>query len=233
MDKRLRKRGCMKHSLTLLMLTLFLLLLGGVRAQATLLTLSTHSSDPLVAPGLLDASLDFSVVGSQLTLAVTNLTPENVGDPALSINEIYFNATGNVEGLVLADVIGADQAEWALSFLENGFLVGGFGEFDVSLVDGYGDVPHVIGPADTVTFIIDIVGMEPFSDTDFTIELSRRVDDPLDPAGAQVLSFAAAKFYRGGDTDISAYGATNIPEPATTVLLGLGGLALLRRRKRA
>lgn len=225
----------MKHTLKFLILTLFFLfILGPPQAQATLLTLSTHANndgDNPIDPALLDATLDFSVVGNTLTLAVTNLTPENGDDPALKINEIYFNATSNVQGLALIDVIGADQDEWVLIFSENGFRVGGFGEFDVSLTDGQGNSPHVIGPEDTVTFVIDIItGSGPFSGYNFTTEFTTvsAGGDKEEP----VASLAAAKFY-GGDNGASSYGATNVPEPVTLMLLGLGGLGLLCRRKKA
>lgn len=218
----------MKHPLKFLILILLLCIAAGQpMVEGALLTLSTHLSEPLVDPGLLDASLDFSVVGSELTLAVNNLTPENPGDPALNINQVYFNTSDNVDGLVLSTVNGGPASKkWKLIYKVDSHEVANFGSFDVFLEDGIGNQPSVIGPQETVTFTFNISGTGPFSDADF-IQLSAT------DGGEHVFSFAAAKFYDGGNPGISSYAATNIPEPVTLMLLGLGGLGLLCRRKRA
>ncbi|HUV40828.1 MAG TPA: PEP-CTERM sorting domain-containing protein, partial [Sedimentisphaerales bacterium] len=170
----------------------------------------------------LDATFDFSVLGNTLTLTVTNLTPENpLSDPALKINEVYFNTTADIQGLVLTEVIGSEIEYWDLAFACDGIHVNGFGLFDVSLIDGQGSLPHVIDPGETVTFVLGITGTGPFSDNNF-IQLSTQVD-------SHVISYAAGKFY-DGLPETSAYGATNVPEPASVCLLCLGALALLRKR---
>jgi hypothetical protein len=79
-----------------------------------------------------------------------------------------------------------------------------------------------------VTFIIDIIGTGPFEDTDFTTEFST----VFDQCEAHVPSLAAAKFYDGENPGISGYGATNIPEPTTIMLLGLGAFCLFRRGRK-
>jgi len=190
-------------------------------AYSTVLRLSTHASDGTNPPPAeqLDATFDFSVLGNTLTLTVTNLTPENpLTDPELKINEIYFNTTSNIQGLVLTEVIGSDIEYWDLTFAADGIHVNGFGLFDVSLIDGQGSMPHVIDPGETVQFVLGIAGTGPFSDNDF-IQLSTQVD-------SHVISYAAGKFYNGLP-ETSAYGATNVPEPASVCLLCLGALALL------
>ncbi len=221
----------MKSSANLVVLViavLFALHTGAV--AGTVLRLSQYSSDrddneyPTYLAEYLDAELDFSVAGSTLALGVTNLTPENAGDPAFKINKIYFNVTDNVQGLTLTTATGPEDSvtnEWELGFSEDGFLVGGFGRFDVSLTGGHGNQPNVINPGETVSFVFQITGSAPFSDSDF-ITLSSQV-------GGHIVSYAAAKFYN--DDDVSAYGATNIPEPATVFILGLGSLTLLRKRR--
>ena len=66
------------------------LVLGVASAQATTITLSTHSSDE-TDPGVLDATLDFVITGaSELTLTVTNDTPDYV------INNVFFNGSTDV-----------------------------------------------------------------------------------------------------------------------------------------
>ena len=193
--------------------------------EGTILRLSNHCSEDESQPYLaeyLDAKLGFLVVGSTLTFSVTNLTPENEGDPAFKMNKIYFNVTDKVEGLTLIDVFSSDDSAtegWIPDYLENGFLVGGFGRFDVSLKGGQGIHPPVVNPGQTVSFVFQISGVGPFVDTDF-ITLSS-------PQGGHIISYAAAKFY---NDYTSAYGATNVPEPATVCLLTLGGLVLLRKR---
>lgn len=212
----------------LILAMLGILCLSGA-AQGALLTLSTHASDGFDPPPAeqLDATLDLSVAGSTLTLTVTNLTPENVSDPEFKMNEIFFNTSGDVTGLTLTDVIGSPAGHWDFTVSQDGIQVNGFGLYDVSLINGRGDVPSVINPGEVVTFVMDITGTGPFSDADF-IQLSTQID-------GHVESYGAAKFYAGTGVppDASAYGATNIPEPATVILLGVGGgLMLLRYRRR-
>ncbi len=210
-------------SLVTVSIVIFAICAGPV--EAAVLRLSDHCSEDESRPELaeyLDAELDFSVVGNTLTLSVTNLTPENEGDPAFKISRIYFNVTDNVEGLTLTDVRAYEETAaegWSLGLLEDGFLVGGFGWFDVSLKGGHGSHGPVVKPGQAVSFVCQISGAGPFVDSDF-ITLSS-------PQGGHIVSYAAAKFY---NDCTSAYGATNVPEPATVFLLTLGSLVFLRKR---
>lgn len=196
--------------------------------EGKVLILSTHSSEfngCCAYAEYLDAELDFSVVGSALTLGITNLTPENAGAPEFNINKIYFNVSDKVKGLTLNAAIspeGSVTDKWDSDFLQDGFVVGGFGRFDVSLRGGHGNQQYVVKPGEAISFVFQITGSGPFLDTDF-ITLSAQV-------GGHIASYAAGKFY--GDGDISAYGATShIPEPATVCLLVLGSLTLLSGRR--
>jgi len=219
----------MKSSANLVVLIVAVLFsLCAAPLEGAVLRLSQYSSDrddneyPAYLAEYLDAELNFSVAGSTLMLSVINLTDENIGEPAFKMNKIYFNVTDNVEGLALtaaADPKGPVTNEWELGFSEDGFLIGGFGRFDVSLTGGCGNKPNVVKPDETVSFVFQITGSAPFSDSDFITFSS--------PVGGHIISYAAAKFYNDNE---SAYGATNIPEPATVFILGLGGLALLLKR---
>ena len=184
-------------------------------SSASQIILSDHSSDETPA-SILDATLDFSVSGSVLTLQVTN----NTSSPnEYDMNAVFFNAldSSNVAGLTLTS---PSDGGWDLAFNKH---AGGFGTFDFRLEGGVGIDPDQIFPGSTETFVFNILGTAPFFDTDFTSDLSTI------PPG-DMPSFGAAKFVEGPGDD-SAYGAT-APEPATLVLLALGSLTLLRTRRR-
>ena len=195
-------------------------------AEPVTLRLSDIEGEPATAPypDQMDATLEFSVVDSILTLEVTNLTPEFGGDPALNIDEIYFNGKENITSLELTGVSSGNTNHWLRDFIQGGDLgqhqVGGFGRFDMYVKDKPGNPDSSIGPGGSLTFTFEINGgVGSYSPHDF-IELSTQVDGTL--------AYAAAKFFDGGD--MSDFGGTEIPEPATVLLLGLGALALLRRR---
>ncbi|MFQ6049344.1 MAG: PEP-CTERM sorting domain-containing protein [Phycisphaerae bacterium] len=194
-----------------------LLLVVGQAQASVILRLSDFSSNNVPAEQL-DAERKFSVSASTLTLRVTNLTPGAPSDPPLKINEIYFNATDNVTGLILT----SSSPQWQVDFAEDGFLVDAFGLFDVQFTDGAGHQPQVVDPGETVVFTFDIIGTGPFSETDFVTELSTVFDQ-------HIPSLAAAKFFDDGG--VSAFGNV-IPEPAGLILLLLGGAVVARRRAR-
>jgi hypothetical protein len=228
-----------------------------VSASAAELTLSTHSSNPHGSPGgdpgLFDATLTFSVVDSTLTLTVSNDTtgeepeeaskakpdkpdkPPKPGDGGayeFKINQIYFNVTNsNITDLTLDLVNGSDpgnrKGRWDVSYGQDSdeLNAAGFGYFDVKLPDLPGNPRDPIPPSTVYTFTIGIIGTGPYSDTDF-IGLTTIGDPGFIPM------YAAGKFFDGGTPVISGFGGTNVPEPAMIGLLGLGGLCLLRRRRR-
>ena len=203
------------------------LLCCAVPVQAALITLSTHSSDgflPYTEPEYLDATLDFSVVGNELTLIVTNTTDGNPTGCEFAITEVYFNYDNTVTGLSWD---GTATNGWALHDNPDNFHVDGFGYFDVRL---YLDPPpnKDIDPGNSETFSFSFIFDGTGSAEDFTTYMS------ADKGSGDTLGLAAAQFVGGGNPgDAWAYGMTTVPEPATIALLGLGALVLLRKRKSA
>ena len=202
-----------------------------ITAQGVVIPLSTHSSsgpsDPNYVPASwLDASMNLSVhEGGQwaLTVAVTNQTPENAGDLAFKMTELYFNTTAPITSLTLAAVSVGAASDWTLTLNIDNILCNGFGLFDIRIKSN--DLSSVwIDPLETITFgIIIDAGIPPYTDTDF-YDLSFQNDN-------HILSYAAAKFVKSGEPgDLSAYGAY-VPEPATILMLGIGALALSRKRR--
>ena len=208
----MRRRVATGTSLLTVVLTL-VLFLSAPQAQATMvLTLSDYSTDETPAEWL-HAELAFTVDGDTLTLEVTNLTGNPEG-PTFDVSQVYFNLADDAIGLTAMD------SDWQLTVAPDALRPGGFGYFDVSLVDQNGQM--AIMPGETKAFVLGIIGTA--SEADFTTSFS--VPEGEDkPAG-----LAAGKFVHGPGDD-SAWGQV-IPEPATICLLGFGGLCWLVNRKR-
>ena len=198
-----------------LMATLAALVCSSV-ASATVdtLTLSTHSSDE-TDPSLLLATFDFSVVGTTLTITVTNDTS---GANAYVITEMYFNFAPPVTSATEDGGTGWTQV--------NNAQIDGFGVFNVCMTDATPSNTLAIAAGASETFTFTIGGTGPFTTKDFTTIFSGG-----NPGQADTY-FAAAKFVQGPGGD-SAFGAVGIPLPAPVYLgaLGLGGVVFLRRRK--
>jgi len=183
-------------------------------AGAVPITLSSVSSDETPASAL-DATFDFSVVGSTLTLVVTN---DTTAPETFNVNQVYFNAPGAVTSLTLTSATHSIEGNVASDWLPlvMGVMVDGFGTFDFGLREGVGETnASVIGPSESVTFVFAIAGTGPYSASDF-----------IQPNSYDLV--AAAKFVNGPYDD-SAFGA--VPEPSTALLLASGLLLLGARRR--
>lgn len=191
-----------------------ILFTGLSQAQAALVyTFSDLSSDATPA-SVLDAMLTFSVTSTGaisgndlLTLTLDNQT---TAPNAFSINEVYFNFTGDHSGFGI---------ETGTTGLTHGPInADGFGNFDIKL-DGF-----VLASGGTSVWTIDL-GLTGITDSDFN-DLSS-----IPPGNTQ--TFAALKFAQGPGDD-SAFGAV-VPVPAAVWLFGSGllGLIGIARRKQS
>jgi hypothetical protein len=216
--------GIMKARIFITVIVFLCVTFLSTSVQGVVIPLSTHSSNTVPASSL-DASMNLSVANVgywELTLAVSNLTPENAGDTAFDMSELYFNTSAPISSLTLNSVSVGNVSDWTLTLNMDSILCDGFGLFDIGIISN--DIDSIyINDQETVTFKITIdAGIPPYSDTDF-YDLSFQND-------AHILSYGAAKFIHGGPGDLSAYGAY-VPEPATIFMLGLGALALLRKHR--
>lgn len=174
---------------------------------------STNSSQ-YTLPDYLQADIDFAVSGSTLTLTVINQT-KNTGHE-FDINELLFNVSDKITGLTCNA-----GAQWNFTFNPDKLTLSGFGSFDAKLSDGTG--PKTIKPGTQKTFTLTISGNGPYTAEDFTTAMSKTVT-------GDTAALSGAKFINPSAGTQTAYGVV-VPEPITLMLLGAGGLALLRKQK--
>jgi hypothetical protein len=103
-------------------------------------------------------------------------------------------------------------------------MVNGFGMFDTSLLDGQGGNPQQVTPGETLVLTLNLTGLGTIAENDFVTEFSE-----LESLGGTPM-IATAKFVNGPG-DASGYGATNVPEPATLVLMLTTLIAVASRRR--
>jgi len=218
-----RFRAASRAPLLAALLLACLILVLGSSASAATIYLSSVSSDETPA-GVLDATFELSVLGGDtLELVVTN---DTTAPNAFNINEVFFGSSASVTSLTLLTAthsdagagIGGDvTAEWLPVY--SSVMADGFGTFDHGLIGTVGETaPEVIGPGESITFLLDITGACAGS---YTCTAA----DFVAPNGSGYT--AAAKFVNGPGDD-SAFGA--VPEPSTALMVGLGLAAVAAGR---
>ncbi|MHC4843294.1 MAG: PEP-CTERM sorting domain-containing protein [Planctomycetota bacterium] len=191
-------------------------------AHAGLVTLCDYTTDSTPAE-VLDATVEFRLSGSTLTIVVTNQTdgPDSGKDKGYDITRVYFNATDNIIGLALEE----PDFGWLLYSGGNKTKAGGLGQFDYALRGKIGRNPVIVEGESSRTFTLSVThDGSGASESNFYSELSSR------PPGNHP-SIVAAKFQRGPNDD-SAFGGIDTPEPATIAILGIGSTLLFMKRKR-
>jgi hypothetical protein len=210
------------------------LLALGSSASATTITLSTVSSDATPVSQL-DATLDFVVSGTTLTLTLTNTGVD------FNVNQVYFNGSGLVSTLALISATHSAEgdvlAAWAP--IELGSSADGFGAFDYALTDGVGQTnPNILNAGENVVFVFTVnAGL---TDSDFIVgngngytAAAKFVNGPPDPECTSAF-IPTDTCPEGIGTEDSAFGTTtDVPEPATGLLLavGLAGLTFAGRKR--
>jgi hypothetical protein len=195
---------------------------GTSARAASSLVFSQYSGDPTPA-SVLQATLQFQVVGSTLLVEAVNQT---AAAAPYDIYWIYFNASSDVRGLSLA---GYNDPYWTL--YDDGYWVTTpvFGVFDYSLWSYGPSQPQAYiqpGESQSFTLAIDCAPGAVCDASDFTSEIS---------SGGWVSPLAAMRFV-WVNVD-AAFGASTtalaVPEPRTVVLVALGLAAIAAARRRA
>ncbi|MEM1445522.1 MAG: PEP-CTERM sorting domain-containing protein [Planctomycetota bacterium] len=188
-----------------------------------------ESLDGLTFVGIGDFGTNVGTIENVVDLSGQSIPADGyfvIADVGFGGGDLGFDPT-------VLDLAGLDQA------LENNdsiayLLVTGFSGMLDDDLDTDDD-----GTLDTLAWASIVDGIQIIDPTpDRSFDYSAQLGIPsLGPDG----NFSPAQWYRNpdgsGDFEIGAFnggtdtpGATNVPEPATAVLLGLGGLAMLRRR---
>jgi hypothetical protein len=184
-------------------------------AGAMAIQLSYESSDPELAAADLAATLDFEVVGSTLTLNVSNDSTD------FDLAGIYFNITASDATLALR----SGPKDWILEAPsdKNPTDIGAFGVFDsIVWVKGRKADNAKLSPGDVASFTFSIDSAGPLTAEDFTAELSMIGE-------GEIAALAAGRIGTGKDALI---GATHAPEPTTALLVGMGMMMLTANRNR-
>jgi hypothetical protein len=196
-------------------------------AAATTVTLSNASSDAAtLAAADMDATLTFSVVGSTMTLEVSNQSASPI-----RMSQIYFNASDDVTNITLTAAPGHSSTGDPLWALSSSAASTGFGTFDYSvdsIVAGTGKNRESgeIAAGGSAIFTFAVSGMN-IDASDFGTSLSAA-------AGGESAAYAAARFHpNGGNNSVTGAAVAHTPEPSTVLMmaLGLGMLTRVSRRR--
>lgn len=207
-------------------LTLVAAITLATTSSAVTLTLSDLSSDATPVATLSGTITVEVLVGNILSLTLANQT--SVPD-AFTMNGVWWNGDAGVSGLTVTSATHSANGDVLAAWtpVETSTTANGFGAFDFALTGGTGSGnPNLVQPGESIAFLMAITG----SCTTTACTAANFV------LGNGLGYQAASKFVSGPDdpespgNEDSAFGAV-IPEPTTSVLLGMGLLFLgLRRR---
>jgi len=175
----------------------------------------------------MDATLTFSVVGSTMTLEVSNLSASPI-----RMSELYFNASDDVTSITLSSAPSNSSTGDILWAGSTSAASTGFGTFDymvegITAGKGQNRETGEIGAGGSATFTFAVVGIN-LDASDFGTELSAA-------SGGDTAAYAAGAFHpNGGANTVTGAAVATTPEPGTALLvsMGLGMLALAGNRRR-
>jgi len=169
-----------------------------------------------------------STGSNQVNMGSVSLGTEDYSDPANSILKVDFTITGN------NNAVGAARY-WGLTISDGSNSVTQWYAADDTAYDIWVDSTNLNKFDSLEKFYEGELTSNTFTDVTYVLDTKTST---LDTTQELTLSLTAGNFVGGATTNTSAafslgrLTVQQVPEPSSLVLVGLGGLALLARRRR-